>query len=145
MSTNPPDFPVLNLGPRTGPDGRRIRYGGCICGAVRFEVRGSPIVVGICHCLECRKATGADAMPYADWHAKNFSVTGLIRTFVGRSFCPECGTRLFNLNRDRVSVMLGSLDDAPGDLHPVREGWILRREPWRVPVRGALQFERDVQ
>jgi hypothetical protein len=29
--------------------------GGCACGKVRFEVRGEPYRVGVCHCLTCRK------------------------------------------------------------------------------------------
>ena len=33
--------------------------GGCRCGKVRFEARGRPYRVGICHCLDCRKHHGA--------------------------------------------------------------------------------------
>lgn len=137
------DYPVLQPGPKFDRDGVRVRRGGCSCGAVRFEVRGEPVVVGVCHCLECRKATGAIAMLYADWPRAAFSVTGEARQYVGRSFCSTCGSRLFHLNPDRVEIIVGALDDAPSDLRPTREGWIKRREHWLAPVVGAEQALED--
>jgi hypothetical protein len=41
-----------------------------------------------------------------------------------------------------AEVMIGALDDAPGDLHPAREGWMVRREHWLTPVADAAQFEK---
>lgn len=139
------DYPVLRPEPRADADGIRLRQGGCSCGAVRFTVWGEPLVVGICHCTECRKATGAVAMAYADWPRDAFTTTGEVRTHRGRSFCPVCGSRLFHLaERDgTVEILLGALDEAPGDLRPTREGWIIRREPWLAPIAGAGQFDRD--
>ena len=74
------EYPVLRPGPPYDVDGTRVRYGGCLCGQVRFEVRGEPIKVGICHCLECRKATGAVAMAYADWDWAHFTYGGSLCT-----------------------------------------------------------------
>ena len=108
-------------------------------------LRLEPRVVGICHCTECRKATGAVAMGYADWPRDAFTVTGEVRTYRGRSFCPACGSRLFHPDegKDTVEILIGALDEAPGDLRPTREGWIIRREPWLAPVSGASQSDRD--
>ncbi|RYE10257.1 MAG: GFA family protein [Hyphomicrobiales bacterium] len=139
------DYPVLRPGPPVDHDGTRLRYGGCLCGAVRFTLRGEPSAVGICHCMECRKATGAVAMAYADWPAGSFSFSGAVQAFCGRSFCPACGTRVFHLRPGGgAEVLLGALDDGPGDLVPTQEGWTIRREHWLAPVAGAAQFERDV-
>ena len=137
------DYPVLRPGSPYDADGARVRYGGCTCGAVRFEVRGEPYVVGLCHCMDCRKATGGVAMPTADWLLEDFRSTGTVKTFNGRSFCPGCGSRLFHLNDTRAEIMLGALDDGPGDLFPTQEGWIIRREHWLAPVPGARQYQRD--
>lgn len=137
------DYPVIRPGPSHDAEGARMRYGGCSCGAIRFELRGEPDVVGICHCTECRKATGATAMAYADWSRSAFSMTGEAREYRGRSFCQICGSRVFHLSPDRVEIPLGALDSAPGDLIPSREGWIIRREHWQQPIAGAGQFERD--
>jgi hypothetical protein len=139
------EYPVLDPGPGRDPDGTRLRRGGCSCGAVRFELRGEPIKVGLCHCSECRKATGGAYLAYADWPRAAFSLVGAAAEYAGRSFCANCGSRLFHLQEEdgSVEVMLGALDEAPGDLVPTREGWICRREPWLAPVADAGQFERD--
>jgi hypothetical protein len=121
-----------------------IRLGGCTCGAVRYEVRGPPNKVGLCHCADCRKETGSAFLYYADWLAGAFSFTGTVATYEGRSFCPTCGTRLFHLQDDGAAeICLGSLDDAPVGLVPTREGWIKRREDWLTPLAHAHQARED--
>lgn len=120
-----------------------VRHGGCACGTVRYEVRGEPKLTGLCHCTDCRKETGSAFLYYADWPREAFSVNGEYRTYADRSFCPECGTRLFHLSEDEVEICLGSLDDAPTEIAPAQEGWIKRREPWLLPVAGASQHHED--
>lgn len=136
-------YPVLDPGPGHDPDGTRLRRGGCSCGRVRFEVRGEPSVVGLCHCVECRKASGGAFVAYADWPLAAFRTSGEAREHRGRSFCPACGSRVFHLGEDKVEIMLGALDELPHGLAPAREGWTCRREPWLLPVPGAGQSERD--
>ena len=120
-----------------------VRHGGCRCGAVRYEVRGEPQKVGLCHCTDCRKETGSDFLHYADWPRSAITVTGDYRTYSGRSFCGLCGTRLFHLGDDHAEICVGSLDEAPAGLTPTREGWIKRREHWLAPVPGAYQAQED--
>jgi len=110
---------------------------------VRFTLRGEPFLVGTCHCTKCRKESGAMFTTYAKWPRSAFTLTGAVETYEGRSFCPVCGSRLFNLHNDDVEVRIGSLDDAPTGLTPMQEGWTIRREHWLAPVAGVPQFERD--
>jgi hypothetical protein len=121
----------------------RTRTGGCRCGAVRYEVSGEPLSVGLCHCTDCRKETGSAFLAYADWPPESFAVTGTYATYEGRSFCPTCGTRLFHVSDKHAEICIGSLDNAPTDLTPSREGWIKRREEWLQPVAGAGQHRED--
>jgi len=99
--------------------------GGCLCGAVRYEVRGPLRDVLICHCTECRRWSGhlfaATAAARADFHvvgerglrwiARAESDTG-----ARRGFCCEGGTSLFwdSPDRDTVSIAAGSLDPPTG-------------------------------
>jgi hypothetical protein len=121
----------------------RVRTGGCLCGAVRYEVHGEPKLVGLCHCADCRKSTGGYALHYADWPVSAVRLTGQLSTYAGRSFCSDCGSRVVHFSAHHTEVLLGTLDDPPNDLVPQVEIWTIRREPWLPPVPGARQFERD--
>ena len=121
----------------------RIYEGGCACGSVRYRVTGEPEVVGLCHCADCRKETGSAFLYYADWPRSAFSVEGEYATYEGRSFCPNCGTRLFHLNDETAEIAVGSLDAAPSAFVPEREGWIKRREAWLTAIPEAGQFHQD--
>ena len=120
-----------------------IYRGGCRCGAIRFEARGEPLKVGLCHCADCRRETGSTFLYYGDWPSERFASTGDYATFEGRSFCRECGAPVFHLGDGGAEIVLGALDTAPAGFVPTREGWIKRREPWLQPVAGAGQFQED--
>lgn len=100
-------------------------YGSCLCGAVKYEVRGTPVRFYHCHCLRCRKATGTG-------HASNLFVQpGSLRWLGGeellrsykipeakrfaRQFCVNCGSPLPRLvnDTDMVVIPAGSLDTEP--------------------------------
>ncbi|HEV7132836.1 MAG TPA: GFA family protein [Gaiellaceae bacterium] len=122
----------------------RVRTGGCLCGAVRYSVRGDPAHVRRCHCADCRKESGSAFTVYAHWPVEAFELTGEISSYDGRGFCPRCGSRLVDTagNDDAfVEIRVGSLDEAPFELKPDDEIWVKRRESWIPPVEGAAQHE----
>jgi hypothetical protein len=121
------------------------RSGGCLCGKVRYSVSGAPFNAGLCHCADCRKESGSSFTNFANWPLSAFSYSGEIRTYEGRSFCPDCGARLFNLNDTTVEIRLGSLDDAPNGIYPEKEIWIRRREPWLGALKVPQHREDDPQ
>jgi hypothetical protein len=123
-----------------------VRTGGCLCGAVRYTVRGRPVHVGRCHCSDCRKESGSAFSIYGQWPIEAFELRGEVASYDGRGFCPCCGSRLLNPPRegdDRVEIRIGSLDDAPFELKPEAEIWIKRRESWLPPVDGAAQHNEN--
>ena len=121
-----------------------VRTGGCLCGAVRYSVRGDPVHVRRCHCADCRKESGSAFTVYAQWPADAFAIDGEISSYDGRGFCPRCGSRLIDTadsDRTVIEIRLGSLDDAPFDLKPQSETWVKRRESWLPPVKHAAQHD----
>lgn len=123
-----------------------VRTGGCLCGAVRYRVRGDPERVGRGHCADCRKESGSAFTVYAQWPLDVFEMSGELASYDGRGFCPRCGTRLLNPPDpgDRlIEIRIGSLDDAPFELVPEHEIWVKRRESWIPPVEGAAQYDES--
>ena len=123
-----------------------IRTGGCLCGDVRYRVRGEPVHVGRCHCADCRKESGSAFTIYGQWPIDAFESTGEIASYQGRGFCPRCGSRLLDPpgpGDTLVEIRIGSLDDAPFGLKPEAEVWVKRREPWLASVDGASQHDEN--
>lgn len=99
--------------------------GRCLCGAVTYEVRGPLRDVILCHCVECRRWSGAVAA---------FSATRTEDLVIGetdalrwidspdsdrgarRGFCGECGSSLFwqAASAERISIAAGTLDPPTG-------------------------------
>lgn len=116
--------------------------GGCLCGSVRFTVNGRPKRIGICHCLDCRKHGGSLFLAWAVFKIEEVAVTGDVRDYRGRFFCPACGSSLFGRTGDETEISLGSLD-APNLLRPTYELWTIRRENWLPPFPLTDSYERD--
>ncbi len=116
--------------------------GGCLCGDVRLVASGRPYRVGLCHCLDCRKAHGALFHASAIFPAAAVAVTGETRDYQGRQFCPRCGSQVLGRSDDEIGVNLGCLD-APDRLRPTYELWTIRREGWLPPFPGTRRFERN--
>jgi hypothetical protein len=98
-----------------------IRTGGCLCGAVRFEVSIPDTTFNICHCAMCRKWCGG---PFQAVHSEGDATftedSGLTwyrsSDWGERGFCAKCGTSLFWRFADKAHPFLGlaveALDDA---------------------------------
>ncbi|HMJ37749.1 MAG TPA: GFA family protein, partial [Baekduia sp.] len=70
------------------------------------------------------------------------TIDGETRDYVGRCFCPRCGSSVFARSADEIEVNLGSLD-APDQLMPTYESWIVRRESWLPPFPLKRRYDRD--
>lgn len=116
--------------------------GGCLCGAIRYEVAVEPLVAIRCHCRDCQYVSGGE--PAAVVIVPSTSVRmirGNARPFwkqadsgvrVYRSFCSECGTPLFAGNERHPEVMaikIGSLDE-PGLYRPSGHIWTESAQTW---------------
>ncbi len=125
----------------------------CACGAVTFEFDTDPDFIAVCHCLDCKKASGAEAATWFGVPEDDFTLlSGAPKTFhsiadsgkgLDRNFCTECGARLYTSNLESfpglVFVQLGSLDH-PEMITPRLEMFIKRRAAWAKPL-DMPQFE----
>ena len=97
--------------------------GGCLCGAVRYEVAGevNPDMQFTCHCRDCQQVTGAG-------HARSMGVAADSVTWFGEpekyeiqheesvvdtTFCSKCGSPIYKATSnmpDFIFFHAGSLD-----------------------------------
>ncbi|NBE07816.1 GFA family protein [Paragemmobacter ruber] len=116
--------------------------GGCLCGAVRVVAEGAPLRVGLCHCMDCRKHHGALFHASAIFPEGRVTVTGEVREWRGRFFCPVCGSSVLSRSPGEVEVHLGALDEV-GRFTPTYELWTVRREGWLPGFSGMVGYPGD--
>jgi hypothetical protein len=112
--------------------------GGCLCGAVRYRATTPPLRGVICHCPVCRKHSGAPALAFVHFAARDFSWLRGEPTryrsseFAERGFCARCGSTLSmheEVLSERVQIAVGSLDE-PGRVRIDDHVWTKDRIPW---------------
>jgi hypothetical protein len=133
------------------PETRKaVLTGGCQCGAVRYALLSEPTNASICHCRMCQKAFGNYFAPFAGVPPKDLAwVRGTPAIFkssaaVERGFCRDCGTPLTfrYLDKDRIGVSLGSLDD-PSRVVPIKQYGLESRLPFVAAILHAPGTRTD--
>jgi hypothetical protein len=126
--------------------------GGCLCGAVRFELSAPPGAASYCHCTRCQRRTGTAASAQAWVDGEHFHVVRGAELMKGWSppgggfekvFCRQCGGHLLSRNPAdprQMSVRLGAFDGDPG----VRPSWrqfVDYAAPWEpIPDDGLTRY-----
>jgi hypothetical protein len=99
--------------------------GGCMCGAVRYEVDAPLEQAGYCHCTRCQRRTGGSASISARVQTGSFRIgrgVDLVEVFgpeegFAKAFCSACGSALYSQNPEKpeiISVRMGTFDTDPG-------------------------------
>jgi hypothetical protein len=125
--------------------------GGCLCGAVRFEVDAPLVEAFWCHCTRCQRRTGTPASAQAR------VVSGSLRIVSGaeavrdytpsggfpKVFCGGCGSALWSRSPDDpdvISVRLGAFDGDPG-IRPAFRQFVAYAAVWDpIPDDGLPRF-----
>ena len=119
----------------------KTQKGGCLCGAVRYEITGDPMMSGHCHCIDCRKASGAAHATFAAYPESAVKMTGKTKTYrtkadsgmmSSRSFCPECGSWVSGAPESVpgvVAITIATFDD-PEAVKPQMRFYDKRRLSW---------------
>ena len=92
-----------------------VYQGACFCGAIRFELRGEPLVSGHCHCQDCRDWGGTPFIDFilVPWDALRI-VTGEehLKLYARvaetpRGSCALCGSALGAFRKDAAPPHVG--------------------------------------
>ncbi|WP_274424791.1 GFA family protein [Chelativorans sp. YIM 93263] len=129
----------------------QIINGGCLCGAVTFQIGGEFESFFLCHCARCRKDTGSA-------HAANlFSSTATITWLSGsdsiksyrvpatrheKSFCTECGSALPSVQSQGALLVVpaGSLDSVL-NMRPNAHICFASRAQWEVRLEDLPKID----
>ncbi len=128
--------------------GTPLHNGGCLCGAIRYQIHGPALQTTVCHCEDCRRATGA---PFGVW---TFFQTGTLIWTRGtpkivrhagrdRSFCGDCGTPLKFYDPGiphLYEISTGTLDN-PAAYPPGDQCWTADQIPWTDQIPDLPRFE----
>jgi hypothetical protein len=121
-------------------DETRVFAGGCLCGAVRFEITPPTKWCAHCHCSLCRRAHGAAFVTWLGVERPQFALVAggsELRWYrstppARRGFCGRCGSTLFFESErwpDEVHVALAHLD-GPIDRAPAAHVFFDSRVSW---------------
>lgn len=114
--------------------------GGCLCGAVRYEVDDVLGPIEYCHCGQCRRASGSAFAANATVPADAFRLLAgreLLTEYESspgkrRAFCSRCGAPLY-ARRPAVTgelrLRVGTPDGEPA-ARPSGHGHVASKAPW---------------
>jgi hypothetical protein len=121
--------------------GARERKARCGCGGLTVSVRGEPLTVYACSCINCQRLSGSAFTYSAFWPAAAVSIEGARTTWrwhgdsgrwIESLFCPTCGVTVCfraEARPDVIGISVGCFAD-PGFPPPARLFWASRRHPW---------------
>ena len=127
--------------------------GGCACGAIRYKLTATPMIVHACHCRDCQRLTGS-AFVINIWIERKFVEAGdaapkSFRLAGGSGqphevfFCGACGTYLWSQYHgapgDFLFVRAGTLDN-PDAVTPDVHIFTKSKVPWLDLPQDAPAF-----
>jgi hypothetical protein len=133
-----------------------VHEGGCVCGAIRYRVKGEPQTAYVCHCTFCQKRTGSAFAVIVWFEEENVELMGNGPTIYEHRvdennrwfrlhFCNRCGTTVMATVERRPSrrlIMVGTLDD-PNWVKLDRHIWTRSAQHWMVYPQDMKRFEKS--
>jgi len=131
--------------------GESVLTGKCLCGGVRYEIRG-PLTGGVyCHCSQCRRASGSAFAANAGVAKEDFRLVAgedLLRGFESspkkfRWLCSRCGSPIYSVipaDPNTVRIRLGTLDGDPG-IRPGFHVFVGSKAPWHEITDELPRFD----
>jgi hypothetical protein len=126
--------------------------GSCLCGGVQYEYIGGFGAMTVCHCSDCRKAQGSNAVIAAPVDAAQLQWkrgADLIAEYESspgkkRAFCRKCGTPLYSRKDSLPGVLrlrMGTID-TPIDAMPVAHIFAANLPAWAALDDDWPRYER---
>jgi hypothetical protein len=140
------------MGGKTTNSGIGRLRGGCMCGAVSYEIADRFLYAMNCHCSKCRRTTGSAFKPIAGVAVEDFAVTAGSETLfrhgdpegIHDMHCRTCGSLIYSWIAEngsvKVHVPMGTLIDPPS-MKPSMHIFVGSKAPWYEILDDLPQFE----
>ena len=122
--------------------------GGCLCGHIKYRVKGKPVSPHLCSCRMCQKSTGAITSAWVGFPKAKLVWDGpgkqpaFYRSSekCRRGFCPKCGGLVCaeDDGYENITMTIATLDDL-GAIVPEQGHSYLESAPawWQVTVKNS--------
>ncbi|KAI0443336.1 Mss4-like protein [Xylaria telfairii] len=132
------------------------RTASCLCGGVKVQVQGEPIMKNLCHCSSCQKFTGVVFGSFVTYKTEQVTFTetepSILKMYedastdsgqvLQRSFCGKCGSpvRVQRANTDFLAVPVGIIDGDKADFKPSLELYCKGKADWVGAIEDIKSF-----
>ncbi|HWF55484.1 MAG TPA: GFA family protein [Solirubrobacteraceae bacterium] len=132
--------------------------GGCLCGAVRFELSSPARAASYCHCTRCQRRTGTGSSANATVDGNAFRITQGTEVLKAwrhpdggfeKLFCVECGGHICSRDPDdhaQMAIRMGAFDgdSIPPTLRPSYRQFVAYAAPWEpIPDDGLRRYDES--
>lgn len=125
--------------------------GGCLCGAVRFEINGPIRNIVHCHCSRCRKAQGSAFATNGIVESGDFRLVSGSDMLTGyesspgqtKYFCKACGSPIMSKTvskPDKVRVRIGTIESDIEE-RPMAHIFVTSKANWEEIGGDLPQYE----
>lgn len=127
--------------------------GRCHCGAVRYTGRSDPVYSCECHCLDCRRLSGAGHLALMAVPAADMVFTGPLKAYgavvdsgatVTNHFCGDCGSQIYKTGElmPDVAFIVASTLENPDVFQPRVSLYTSRALSWDPPNPATTHHEK---
>ena len=124
--------------------------GSCLCGAITYTVKSDLLFLYHCHCVECRRFSGASNATNATIVAADLNISDphkKLKTYAlengGRHFCSDCGSPIYSSadGGEFSSLHCGSISNLP-EKKIEANLWVSEKCPWTEIDESLQNFPR---
>lgn len=130
--------------------------GECFCGNIRYEAKVEERLVAVCHCTSCQRHSGSafgvvvgvknEEFNLLSGELNSYEVTTDTGSIRSRTFCPECGTRIYAKTLGEGmrfwGLRVGTIDQK-SELVPAIQVWCRSAQNWAI-INSLPRFEMDL-
>jgi hypothetical protein len=127
--------------------------GQCLCGEIKYQLKETPAMTGVCHCKNCQRQAGSAFSTLAGVAKEGFSLlSGELKLYrdsdtssgntVERYFCGNCGSPIYSAipsQPDTLYLKTGTMDDTSA-FTPQFHVWCDTKQNWVTLADGVPQI-----